>query len=346
MQGLVTVVGGTGFVGRYVVRALAQAGWRVRVAARNPAAAPELKVMGAVGQIDFASVNLRDPRRVALAVAGATAVVNLVGVLQESGGQRFEALQREGAASLAQAAAAAGVKRFVQVSAIGADAGSASAYARTKAQGEAAVRDAFPAATILRPSIVFGPEDDFFNRFGAMAMLSPALPLIGGGATRFQPVYAGDVGAAVAAALTRDDAPGRTYELGGPAVESFRALMRLLLDETGRRRALIPVPFPLASLMGKAGDLVAALGLKAPITADQVELLKRDNVADPAAPGLRELGVEPTALEAVLPTYLWTFRSGGQFAQPGGSNAADPEGSPRRPEADAGLPAAATRRDA
>ncbi len=345
MQGLVTVVGGTGFVGRYVVRALAQAGWRVRVAARNPAAAPELKVMGAVGQIDFASVNLRDPRRVALAVAGATAVVNLVGVLQESGGQRFEALQREGAATLAQAAAAAGVKRFVQVSAIGADATSASTYARTKAEGEAAVRAAFPTATILRPSIVFGPEDDFFNRFGAMAMISPALPLIGGGLTRFQPVYVGDVGAAVAAALGREDAPGRTYELGGPAVETFRALLQLLLDETGRRRALVPLPFPLAKLMGKAGELVAMLGLKAPITADQVELLKRDNVADPALPGLRELGVEPTALEAVLPTYLWTFRSGGQFAQPGGSNAADPEGAPHRPEARSGLPQAEARHD-
>ena len=337
MQGLVTVVGGTGFVGRYVVRALAREGWRVRVAARNPGAAPELKVMGEVGQIEFASANLRDPRRVALAVADATAVVNLVGVLQESGAQRFDALQAEGAGRLAQAAAEAGVKRFVQISAIGADARSASAYARTKAEGEARVRAAFPAATVLRPSIVFGPEDDFFNRFGRMAVLSPALPLIGGGKTRMQPVYAGDVGSAVAAALVRDDAAGRTYELGGPAVETFRDLMQLLLDETGRRRALVPVPFPVAGMMGKAGDLVAAFGLKAPITADQVELLKRDNVVDPACPGLRDLGVEPTAIEAVLPTYLWTYRSGGQFAQPGGSNAADPEGSPRRPEANTGL---------
>ena len=337
MAGLVTVVGGTGFVGRYVVRALARAGWRVRVAARNPGAAPELKVMGDVGQIEFASVNLRDPRRVALAVAGASAVVNLVGVLQEGGAQSFQALQAEGARTLAQAAAAAGVGRFVQVSAIGADATSASAYARTKAEGEAAVRAAIPGAVVLRPSIVFGPEDDFFNRFGAMAAISPALPLIGGGATRFQPVYAGDVGEAAAAALARDDAPGRTYELGGPAVDSFRELMEILLETTGRRRALLPIPFPIAGLMGKGGDLVAKLGLPAPITSDQLELLKRDNVADPALPGLKELGVEPTALEAVLPTYLWRFRSGGQFAQPGGFNASAPESGPRRPEADTGL---------
>ncbi|MBE7218837.1 MAG: complex I NDUFA9 subunit family protein, partial [Caulobacteraceae bacterium] len=264
MQGLVTVVGGTGFVGRYVVRALARDGWRVRVAARNPGAAPELKVMGEVGQIEFASVNLRDPRRVALAVEDATAVVNLVGILQQGGGQRFEELQSEGAGRLAQAAAEAGVKRFVQISAIGADPRSPSDYARTKAEGEANVRAAFPAATVIRPSIVFGPEDDFFNRFGQMAVISPALPLIGGGKTRMQPVYVGDVGDAVAAALLRDEAAGRTYELGGPAVETFKALMQLLLDETGRRRALVPVPFPVAGLMGKAGDMVASLGLKAP----------------------------------------------------------------------------------
>ena len=337
MQGLVTVVGGTGFVGRYVVRALARAGWRVRVAARNPNAAPELKVMGEVGQIEFASVNLRDPRRVALAVQGSTAVINLVGVLQEGGRQTFEALQGEGARTLAQASAAAGVRRYVQVSAIGADAKSASAYARTKAQGEAAARGANPNAVILRPSVVFGPEDDFFNRFGSMAALSPALPLIGGGATRFQPVYAGDVGEAVSQALLRDDAVGRTFELGGPAVDSFRTLMEILLGEIGRRRALVPVPFAVASLLGKAGDLVAGLQLPAPITSDQVELLKRDNVCDPDLPGLRELGVEPTAMEAVLPTYLWRFRNGGQFAQPGGSNAADPGGPPLRPEAETGL---------
>ncbi len=337
MAGLVTVVGGTGFVGRYVVRALARAGWRVRVAARNPGAAPELKVMGDVGQIEFASVNLRDPRRVALAVAGASAVVNLVGVLQEGGAQSFQALQAEGARTLAQAAAAAGVGRFVQVSAIGADAGSASAYARTKAQGEAAVRAALPGAVVLRPSIVFGPEDDFFNRFGAMAAVSPVLPLIGGGATRFQPVYAGDVGEAVAAALARDDAPGRTYELGGPAIDTFRGLMEILLETTGRRRSLLPIPFPVAGLMAKGGDVVAKLGLPAPITSDQLELLKHDNVADPALPGLEALGVEPTALEAVLPTYLWRFRSGGQFAQPGGFNASAPDAGPRRPEADTGL---------
>ena len=337
MQGLVTVVGGTGFVGRYVVRALARAGWRVRVAARNPNAAPELKVMGEVGQIEFASVNVRDPRRLALAVRGASAVVNLVGVLQSGGAQSFQALQAQGAADLARAAADAGVRRFVQVSAIGADADSASDYARTKAEGERAVRAALSDAVVLRPSIVFGPEDDFFNRFAAMAALSPVLPLIGGGATRFQPVYAGDVGEAVVQVLARDDAAGRTYELGGATVETFKGLMELMLREIGRRRALVPIPFPVAGLMGKGGDLVAALSLPAPITSDQVELLKRDNVASAALPGLADLGIEPTALEAVLPTYLWRFRSGGQFAQPGGYNAQDPNGGPSEPGAQSGL---------
>ena len=338
MQGLVTVWGGTGFVGRYVVRSLARAGWRIRVTARHAHVAPELRVMGEVGQIEFSSANLRNPEAVARTVADAQAVVNLVGVLQQGGRQTFQALQADGAAALAQAAAAAGVERFVQVSAIGADPAGASLYARTKAAGEAAVRAAIPTATVLRPSVVFGPEDDFFNRFAAMAALSPVLPLIGGGRTRFQPVYAGDVGEAVARALGRADARGRTYELGGPAVDDFRALMELMMREIGRYRGLVPVPFPVAGLLGKAGDVVAAMQLPAPVTSDQVELLKRDNVCDPALPGLAELGVEATALQAVLPTYLWRYRSGGQFAQPGGANAGDPEGGPIEPGAGAGLP--------
>ncbi len=325
MQGLVTVFGGTGFVGRYVVRALAREGWRIRVAARNPNRAPELKVMGDVGQIEFAACDVTNPAAVDRALTGAGAAVNLVGVLAETGRQTFEALQAKAAATIAQAAAVRGIARLVQVSAIGADAGSASAYARTKAKGEAAVRAAVPTATILRPSIVFGPEDDFFNRFAAMAAISPVLPLVGGGRTRFQPVYAGDVGAAVEAALRLPEAQGRTYELGGPNVHSFRELMEIMLHDVQRRRTLLPLPFPAAAALGSVLQLAGAFGLQAPLTRDQVELLKSDNVVAAGAPGLSELGVEPTTLESVLPTYLWRFRDGGQFAQPEGHNVGGPK---------------------
>ncbi len=328
MQGLVTVFGGTGFVGRYVVRALARAGWRVRVAARNPNRAPELKVMGDVGQIELAACNVTDAAAVARATTGAEAVVNLVGILSESGRQTFEAVQAAAADAIARAAAAQGVTRFVHLSAIGADTHSRSVYARTKAAGEAAVRAAVPDAAVLRPSIVFGPEDDFFNRFAAMAALAPALPLVGGGRTRFQPVYAGDVGAAVAAALGSPDARGRIYELGGPGVYSFRDLMEIMLHHIQRSRALVPIPFPVAQAMGAVLQGVARIGLKPPLTRDQVELLKSDNVAAAGAPGLADLGVEPTTLESVLPTYLWRFRNGGQFAQPEGHNAGDPGSGP------------------
>lgn len=316
MQGLVTVFGGTGFIGRYTVRALARAGWRVRVASRRPNLAPELRVMGDVGQIELTQANVRDPASIDRALETAHACVNLVGRLYEQGPQTFAALHATGAAAVAQAAAARGVGRFIHMSAIGADAGSASRYARTKAEGEAAVRAALPLATVIRPSVVFGPEDQFFNRFGAMAAMAPALPLIGGGATRFQPVYAGDVGEAIAAALALTEASGRTYELGGPRAYSFKALMQMLLHETGHRRALVPVPFPVARVMGLFGDLLSVLPFAPPITSDQVELLKRDNVVSAGAFGLEDLGVPATALEAVLPTYLWRFRKGGQFAEP------------------------------
>lgn len=321
MQGLVTVFGGSGFLGRYAVRALVRDGWRVRVAVRRPNEAPELKVMGEVGQIELTQTNLRVPSSIDRALEDASACVNLVGVLYESGPQTFEALHAAGARAVAEAAAKHGVSRLVHVSAIGADAQSPSKYGRTKAEGEAAVRAAFAKATILRPSIVFGPEDDFFNRFGAMAAMSPALPLIGGGVTRFQPVYAGDVGAAIAAALERRNAAGTTYELGGPGVYTFKQLMQILLKETHRKRFLAPIPFAAAKLLGVAGDLMSFLPIPPPITSDQVELLKRDNVAEHGLPGLGELGVSPTALEAVLPTYLWRFRRGGQFAQPDAQNA-------------------------
>ena len=314
MQGLVTVFGGSGFLGRYAVRALAKDGWRIRVAMRRPHLAPELRVMGDVGQIELVQANVRHPDSIAQALDGAEAAVNLVGILFETGRQRFSVLQRDAAKAIAEAAVTAGASRLIQVSAIGADAASGSVYARTKAQGEEAVRAAFPAATILRPSIVFGEEDDFFNRFAGMAAMAPALPLIGGGKTRFQPVYAGDVGAAIAAALKTPKTAGGLYELGGPGVYSFRELMQLVLKETHHRRLLAPVPFPIAEVMGRVAQLIAITPYTPPITRDQVELLKTDNVA--SGPGLAELGVQPTVLESILPTYLWKYRKGGQFAEP------------------------------
>lgn len=329
MHSLVTVFGGTGFVGKYVVRALARHGWRIRVAARNPLRAPQLKVMGEVGQIEFARADLKSPDSVAAAVEGAEAVVNLVGVLAQLGRQTFDALQAQGAAAIAEAAAERGITRFIQISAIGADARSPSAYARTKAAGEAAVRAAIPTATVLRPSIVFGPEDQFFNRFAAMAALSPVLPVVGA-STRFQPVYAGDVGAAVAEAMKPGrEAAGRTYELGGPGVYTFRELMEIMLHDIQRKRPIVAIPTPVAGFMGAVGDLQARIVPIAPfLTSDQVRLLGRDNVADPALPGLAELGVEPTSVDTVLPTYLWRFRDGGQFAQPEGHNASSPQSGP------------------
>lgn len=318
--GLVTVFGGSGFVGRYAVRALAKQGWRIRVALRRPHLSPELRVMGDVGQIELHQANVRYRESIEDALSGADAVVNLVGALYESGPQSFHALHVKAAQDIAKAAAARGIERMIQVSAIGADLDSPSAYARTKAEGEAAVRAALPGAVVLRPSIVFGEEDQFFNRFAAMAGLSPILPLVGGGETRLQPVYAGDVGAAIALALSWPEAAGRTYELGGPGVYSFRALMQLMLKEIGRGRLLLPLPAPLAGGLGLVGDLVAKIGLPPPLTTDQVKMLAVDNVVSPGAAGLADLQVAATALEAVLPTYLWTYRTGGQFAQPAAKN--------------------------
>jgi len=321
MQGLVTVFGGSGFIGRYAVRALAKQGWRIRVAVRQPHLAPELKVMGDVGQVELVQANVRHEASVRSALVGAQACVNLVGVLFEAGRQTFDAVHATAPGLIADAALAAGATQFVQVSAIGADAGGSAGYARSKAAGEAAVRAAFPNAVVLRPSVVFGPEDDFFNRFGAMAAMSPVLPLIGGGGTKFQPVYVGDVGAAIVAALAQETA-GRAFELGGPAVYSFKELLQLICRETMHRRLLLPIPFPVASELGKVGDLQAKLLPLAPqITSDQVELLKSDNVANPDLPGLADLGVSPTAVDAVVATYLWRFRRGGQFAQPESANA-------------------------
>ena len=315
MQGLVTVFGGSGFIGRQVVRALTKRGLRVRVACRQPNTAPHLRMMGDVGQVEVVQANIRMPASVGRALDGAEACVNLVGVLGESGRQRFHSLHAQGAKNVAEAAAMRGITRLVQVSAIGADAQSKSKYARTKALGEQAAREAVSKAVVVRPSVVFGQEDDFLNRFGRMAQMSPFLPLPGGGSTRFQPVFVGDVAAAVAAVVVDPAAAGKTYELGGPGVFTFRELMELVLRETHRSRVLLPLPWPVAGLIGSAGDLAAAfLPISAPLTADQVEQLKHDNVADPALPGLAKLGIRPTALEAIAPTYLYRYRRGGQFA--------------------------------
>jgi NADH dehydrogenase len=312
MQGLVTVFGGSGFVGGQVVRQLAKAGHRVRVAVRNPNLAYRMRMLGDVGQIEVVQANVRNAASVARALEGAEAAVNLVGVLWESGRQKFQTLHVMGARTIAEQAKAAGVKRLVQISAIGADENSSSKYARTKALGEKAVREVFPGAVVIRPSIVFGADDKFFNKFGQMAALFPALPLIGGGETKFQPVFVADVAAVVAKAVSHPAAEGLTYELGGPAVYSFKQLLEMILVETARNRMLVALPWFAASWIGKLGDLSP---IAPPLTSDQVESLKTDNVADKGLPGLAEAGVVPTAVEAVVPSYLYRYRKGGQYAE-------------------------------
>jgi NADH dehydrogenase len=310
---LVTVYGGSGFLGRHVVRALAKRHYRIRVACRRPELAGHLQPLGRVGQIHAVQVNLRHPDSVEAAARDADAVVNLVGILAETGRQKFDAVQRGGAETVARAAAAHGAQ-LVQISAIGADRESASRYARSKSEGEEAALAAVPSAVIMRPSIMFGPEDTFFNRFAAMARMLPALPLIGGGLTRFQPVFAGDVATAIADAVDGKATPGAIYELGGPDVLTFRQLMQFTLDTIERRRALMPLPFPLAGLM--ASVLQFAPG--APLTPDQVELLRTDNVVSDEAKRdgrtLDAFGVTPDAIAAIVPTYLWRFRKTGQFS--------------------------------
>jgi uncharacterized protein YbjT (DUF2867 family) len=305
----VAVIGASGFIGRYVVKRLAARGARVAAVVRDVEAALFLQPMGDVGQIARLGANILDDARLAAAIAGADAVVNLVGILHESGKQRFAALHATAPGRLGALAKAAGVKHVVHVSAIGADPASPAAYARTKAAGEQAVRASFPDAIILRPSVVFGPEDDFFNRFAALAQCAPALPLIGGGKTRFQPVYVGDVADAVMAALDDPASAGRTYELGGPRIYTFRALMELVLAETDRKRLLVPLPWALASLQAAFLELLPT----PPLTRDQVKLLRRDNVVAAGALTLADLGIAPTAAEAILPGYMDRYRRGGWF---------------------------------
>ncbi|MEO0729218.1 MAG: complex I NDUFA9 subunit family protein [Pseudomonadota bacterium] len=314
---LATVFGGSGFVGRYAVRALAKRGWRVRAAVRRPDLAGHLQVMGFPGQVHPVQANVRHADSVAAAVDGATAVVNLVGILAASGKQTFEALQTEGARNIANAAAAEGVQQVVQVSAIGADASSEARYAKTKAEGEQAVLDACPDAVILRPSIVFGPEDEFFNRFAQMATVSPVLPLIGGGNTRFQPVYVGDVAEAIARCCEGQAKPGTTYELGGPEIASFKRLLERTLEWSGWDRGFVSLPFGFAKLSALMTKPLPG-GLR-PMTVDQVRMLESDNVVSKAAVDdgrtLAGLGIDaPAALGSIVPQYLERFQPRGQFS--------------------------------
>lgn len=310
---LVTIFGGSGFLGRYLVRALAKRDYRIRVAVRRPELAGHLQPLGRVGQIHAVQANIRNAESVAAALRGAEIAINLVGIMAESGAQRFDAVQGAGAATVAQTAAASGA-RMIHVSAIGADLNSASRYARSKAAGEAAVFKAAPEATIFRPSVVFGPEDDFTNRFAAMARMLPVMPLIGGGITRFQPVYVADVATAIADAADRKTKPGAIYELGGPEVLSLRDIFRIVLDVTDRKRPLVPLPFGLARLQSVLTQFAPA---PLTLTPDQVALLRADNVVSDSATAagltLEGLGITPDSLEAIAPQYLWRFRPAGQF---------------------------------
>ena len=315
---IAVVFGASGFLGRHVVRELASRGWRIRAAVRRPAAANFLKPLGKVGQIEIVQTNVRYRPSITGALTGADAVVNLTGILAKDGPQTFEGVHVAGAHNVAQMASKAGIENIVHISAIGADKESDSDYARTKALGEEAFREYAPSAVILRPSVMFGPQDEFFNKFGAMAQVSPFLPLIGGGKTRFQPVYVDDVADAVATALEDKSISGRTYELGGPEVMSFKELMELMLHIIGRKNVLVPVPFPVAGLMGSIGGALSILPLvKTPITADQVRLMKHDNVVGASGEDvgtLEDLGIRPETMESILPTYLVKFRKQGQFS--------------------------------
>jgi uncharacterized protein YbjT (DUF2867 family) len=305
-RSVATVFGGSGFIGRYVVKRLAHKGFVVRVAVRDTERALFLKPMGAVGQVVPLYASLTNEATVHRAVDGADLVVNTVGILAEQRSGEFQRIHAEGAGLVAKLSAGAGVTRLVHISAIGADAGAASHYAASKGVGEALVREAFPGATILRPSLVFGPEDNLFNRFAGMARLLPFMPVICGD-TQFQPVYVGDVADAVMAALMRSETPGAIYELGGPRVWRFRELLAYILRETGRRRPMVDIPMGLARLQARMMELLPGK----PLTRDQLLMLASDNVAGPDLPGLNELGVVPTPVELVVPNYLRRFQPGG-----------------------------------
>jgi NADH dehydrogenase len=315
MTKLVTIFGGSGFVGRYIARRMAKEGWRVRVAVRRPNEAIFVRPYGTVGQVEPIFANIRDDDSVRAAIHGADAVVNCVGILAPRGKNTFGLVQHHGAARIAKLAAEEGAETLVQISAIGADEGSASDYARTKALGEAAVLEAFPRAVILRPSIVFGPEDEFFNRFAQMTRMSPFLPVVGAD-TRFQPVYVDDVAQAAVMGVTGRAQPG-IYELGGPEIRTFRELMQMMLKVIRRRRLIVSVPFWIAGIMGGAFDLLQAvtLGLfhNGLLTRDQVKNLRQDNVVTEGRKSFKDLGIHPTTMELVVEDYLWPYRPSGQY---------------------------------
>jgi NADH dehydrogenase len=298
---LITVFGGSGFIGRHVIRRLVADGWTVRAAVRDPVGASFLQPLGDAGQIVPVGADVVDPATVEAAVRDADAVINLVGILYERGRRTFRRIHVDGAANVARAAKAAGVERLVQMSAIGADADSPAAYGRTKKAGEEAAKAAFPGVTIVRPSVVFGPEDDFFNRFAKMAQFLPVLPVF---ETSFQPVYVGDVADAVIKIIDDPATAGNTYELGGPRVIGFRELMELVLSETRRRRLLLPIPLAVAEIEAWFLEKLPV----PPLTRDQVKLLEHDNVVSAKARTFKDLGLEPTAVEAILPTYLHQYR--------------------------------------
>jgi NADH dehydrogenase len=304
-RSVATVIGGSGFLGRYIVKRLAAAGHIVRVAVRDPAAASFLKPMGRVGQVVPLYANITSDGTLARAIEGADIAVNLVGILAERKSGEFFQLQAEGAGRIARLAAASGVRHLVHMSAIGADADSPAKYAQSKAKGETLVAEHFPLAVILRPSLVFGPEDGFFNRFASLALISPVMPVISG-SSRFQPVYVGDVADAAMAAITRPDAQGKIFELGGPKIMTFREILGWILAQIGRNRPLVPMPAVAAELMSR----IPFSGL----THDQLLMLARDNVANPALPGLAELGVVPTPIDLIVPAYLARYRKGGSRA--------------------------------
>ena len=315
MSKLVTIYGGSGFVGRYIARRMAKEGWRVRVAVRRPNEALFVRPYGVVGQVEPVLCNIRDEASVAAALAGADAVVNCVGILNAVGKNKFDAVQHEGAGRIARLAAAAGVQHLVHISAIGASKDSDSRYAESKGLGEAAVLAAFPSAVILRPSVIFGNEDQFFNRFAAMARMAPVLPIFGA-STKFQPVHVEDVASAAVKGVLGQAAPG-IYELGGPDALSFADLMQVMLKTIHRRRLVLPLPRIAGSVLAFGGDMVQAftLGLveNKVLTGDQLKNLYRDNVVAPGAKGFADLGITPSAIAAVLPDYLWPYRPSGQY---------------------------------
>jgi NADH dehydrogenase len=316
MPQMVTIFGGSGFVGRYIAQRMARRGWRVRVAVRRPNEAHFVRPYGKVGQVEPVLCNIRNDESVRLVTKGADAVVNCVGTFDARGKNNFDAVQHEGAARIARIAAEEGVSRLVHLSAIGADVNGDSLYAQSKGKGEAAILDAFPSAVILRPSVVFGPEDQFFNRFAGMARMSPVIPLVGAD-TKFQPVYVDDVAHAAEMGVLGDAAPG-IYELGGPDVDTFRELIEQMLQTIRRRRLILPLPFWVGTLMGRVTGIGAFLtgGLAPqPITVDQVKSLRHDNIVSDDAKGFDELGFKPASIEAVVPSYLWQFRPSGQYAE-------------------------------